>query len=340
MDVFWHPLGKGYRLNITNLIQQNVDAQQHEAFALDVIKGFSQQPKAISAKYFYDDVGSELFQQISQHADYYLTKTEFSILASIQHQLPELIDTETIDIIELGAGDGHKSKRIIDGFLSHGTKVNFYPIDISEKAMHLMGDYLQVSDDLHIHGIVADYIHGLHHIHRISNNKKLVLFLGSNIGNFTKAQSLEFLAQLHASLDAEDYLLIGFDLIKDPATLNKAYNDSDGLTTAFNLNLLDRINRELGGNIDTQQFKHYGFYNPTLTCMESYLIAKAEQDIKLDVSDQAFHFDAFEPLHLEYSYKYSPAEITHLANRLHFSTHTLFSDHQQYFIDALWQVRK
>lgn len=327
-------------MNITNLIQENTADKHHQAFALDVIKGLSQQPKAISAKYFYDDIGSELFQQISQHADYYLTKTEFSILENIKQQLPALIGTETIDIIELGAGDGHKSKLIIDGFLSYGTKVNFYPIDISEKAMHLMGDYLQVSDGFDIHGIVADYLHGLQHIHSISNNKKLVLFLGSNIGNFTKAQSLAFLAQLHASLDAEDYLLVGFDLIKDSATLNKAYNDSDGLTKAFNLNLLDRINSELGGNIDTHFFEHYGFYNPTLTCMESYLIAKAEQSVTLAVSDQTFHFDAYEPLHLEYSYKYSPAEITHLANRLNFSIHTLFSDNQQYFIDALWQVRK
>lgn len=340
MDVFRYSACKGYRLKITSLIQKNTGKQHHEAFARDVIKGLSQQPKAISAKYFYDDIGSELFQKISQHPDYYLTKTEFSILQSIQQQLPALLNLETVDIIELGAGDGHKSKLIIDGFLSHGTEVNFYPIDISEKAMHLMGDHLQVSPRFNIHGIIADYIHGLAHIHRISNNQKLVLFLGSNIGNFTKAQSLDFLAQLHDCLDAQDYLLIGFDLIKDPAILNKAYNDSDGLTSAFNLNLLHRINRELGANVDTSLFKHYGFYNPTLTCMESYLISKAKQEIKLATTQQLFHFDANEPLHLEYSYKYSQTEITKLAERLNFTTHQLFSDHQSYFIDALWQVRK
>lgn len=326
-------------MKITNLIEKNQDSQHHEDFSLDVIAGLSAQPKAISAKYFYDNIGSELFQQISQHPDYYPTKTEFSILARIASKIPEIVNESEIDIIELGAGDGHKSRLIIDGFLDKGCKVNFYPIDISEKAMQLLGENLTVNERLYIHGVVADYFKGLNHLKKISNNKKLVLFLGSNIGNLTKEQSHGFLNSLRTSLNASDYVLIGFDLIKDPQILNKAYNDADGLTRAFNLNLLSRINSELGGNFDISKFQHYGFYNPTQATMESYLISLADQDISIATSNQTFHFEQYEAMHLEYSHKFSPSDITGLANDAAFDVTQLFSDEKSYFIDALWQVK-
>ncbi|MFW5432178.1 MAG: L-histidine N(alpha)-methyltransferase [Methylophilaceae bacterium] len=326
-------------MKITNLIKKNQDSQHHEDFSLDVIAGLSAQPKAISAKYFYDDIGSELFQKISQHPDYYPTKTEFSILQSIANKIPTIINELEIDIIELGAGDGHKSKLIIEGFLDKGCQVNFYPIDISEKAMQLLGEHLSVNENLHTHGVVADYLKGLNHLKKISGNKKLVLFLGSNIGNLTKEQSHNFLNNLRSSLNAADYMLIGFDLIKDPGILNKAYNDADGLTKAFNLNLLSRINNELGGDFDISEFQHYGFYNPTQATMESYLISLTDQDISIATSDKIFHFEQFEAMHLEYSHKFSPSDITHLASDIGFDVTQLFSDKKNYFIDALWQVK-
>lgn len=327
-------------MKITNLIGKNQSSHHQEEFAIDVLTGLSSHQKSISAKYFYDDIGSELFQKISQHQDYYPTKTEFSILEKYCTVIPNIINESEIDIIELGAGDGHKSKLIIDGFLIKGCKVNFYPIDISEKAMQLLNKNLAVNENLNIHGVVADYFTGLTHLKKISNNKKLVLFLGSNIGNFNKPQSRDFLKKLWLSLNTSDYVLIGYDLKKDTHVLNKAYNDADGLTRAFNLNLLSRINKELGGNFDISKFQHCGFYNPTLEAMESYLIALEEQEIYITALEKNFHFEKFEPMHLEYSYKYSPSDITYLANHTGFHVEQHFSDEKNYFIDALWQVQK
>ncbi|MFV1921141.1 MAG: L-histidine N(alpha)-methyltransferase [Methylotenera sp.] len=325
-------------MKITNLIEKNQTTEHHEAFLADVIKGLSTEQKAISAKYFYDDIGSELFQKISQHPDYYPTKTEFSILDNISNILPKHVSESEIDIIELGAGDGHKSELIINGFIKADCKVNFYPIDISEKAMQLLDENLTASKNLHIHGVVADYYHGLHYIRDLSNNKKLVLFLGSNIGNFNKTQTDQFLTMLSNTLDKHDYVMMGFDLKKDPAILNQAYNDSDGLTKAFNLNLLTRINREFGANFDIDQFKHYGFYNPYRGTMESYLISLVAQTIHIEAANQMFHFKQFEPIHLEYSHKFTSSGIEKLAKKNGFETIALFTDEKNYFIDALWQV--
>lgn len=325
-------------MKITNLIETDQSSLLRETFITDVIAGLSTEQKSISAKYFYDDMGSELFQKITQHPDYYPTKTEFSILQKISSLLPNIINESEIDIIELGAGDGHKSELIINGFLNKQCKVNFYPIDISEKAMQLLGNNLSINESLHIHGVVADYFHGLHHLKTISNNRKLVLFLGSNIGNFDRRQTDDFLSQLEANLNIGDYVLMGFDLKKDTQVLNQAYNDSDGLTRQFNLNLLTRINRELGGNFNVSAFQHYGFYNPVLCAMESYLISLTDQEVFINATDKSFHFKKHEAMHLEYSYKFSTTGITKLATSNGFEIAQLFLDDRDYFVDALLKV--
>lgn len=327
-------------MKITNLIEKDQSSQHREEFAADVLIGLSTHPKFISSKYFYDNIGSELFQKISQHEDYYLTKTEFSIFQDASTAIPELIREPEIDIIELGAGDGHKSKLIIDGFLNKGCKVNFYPIDISEKAMHLLGQNMTTSENFTIHGIVSDYFTGLTHLKNISGNKKLVLFLGSNIGNFNKQQSRDFLKKLWMSLNTSDHVLIGYDLKKDSRILNKAYNDSTGLTRAFNLNLLNRLNREFSANFDVSKFQHYGFYNPALGAMESYIVALEDQEIYISALEKSFYFEKFEAMHLESSYKFSPSDINYLANHTGFHIEQHFSDERNYFMDALWQVKK
>ncbi len=327
-------------MKLTDLIDKNQSSNHHRAFTLDVVTGLSVTPKSIASKYFYDDIGSELFQKITQHKDYYPTKTEFSILQQISSILPALIHETEIDIIELGAGDGHKSKLILDGFLNHDCKVNFYPIDISEKAMHLLADNLTTSENLNIHGVIADYFNGLDHLKKNSKNKKLVLFLGSNIGNFTKRHCDDFLKNLAVSLSADDYVLIGFDLKKDALVLNKAYNDSDGLTKAFNLNLLHRINQELDANFDISKFQHYGYYNPTLEAMESYIISLADQDVFLKAADKTIHFEKFEAMHLEFSHKFAPPNLMELAKNNGFNVVQHFSDDKEFFIDALWKVQQ
>ncbi|MCG7547632.1 L-histidine N(alpha)-methyltransferase [Pseudoalteromonas sp. Of7M-16] len=313
---------------------------QDDQLAIEVLTGLSASPKHLSAKYFYDDIGSEIFQKITQHEDYYLTAKEVEILTRISGQLAQLVDEQEIDIIELGVGDGHKSKLIIDGFLQSGCKVNFYPIDISEKAMVMLQENIIPDDKLSIHGVVAEYFEGLKLVRSQSSNKQLVLFLGSNIGNFNREQSQGFLRKLWMSLNASDYILIGYDLKKDVNKLTAAYNDRAGLTAKFNLNLLHRINRELGGNFQLEKFQHFGVYNPILGAMESYVLSTEKQDVYIEALQRTFHFDAYEAIHLEYSFKFTPSDIECLCQQTGFKVTKHFSDEQHDFVDSLWQVVK
>lgn len=327
-------------MEISQLIEPSSFEQLNENFAIDVLVGLCSQPKRIPSKYFYDDEGSRLFQQITRQEDYYLTRVEHSILESLSETLPQQIKDKTIDIIELGAGDGHKTKLIINGFLKRGTKVNFYPVDISKEAMELLKKNIGDQSNLTVHGIVAEYIQGLQFVRKRSNNRQLVLFLGSNIGNFDKAQSQKFLYQVWASLNKDDYMLIGFDQKKDIQKLLWAYNDKNGVTTEFNLNLLDRINRELGGNFKRDQFQHFGSYNPLLGAMESYLISLVDQEVFVKRLERKFEFKAFEPILLEYSFKYLPHDISYLAQKVGYQILNNFTDDNRMFIESLWQVRK
>lgn len=329
-------------MDIVRLVEQaQEDADSHrEQFALDVLTGLCSAPKRIPTKYFYDDVGSELFQQITRHEDYYLTRVEYDILESAREKLPKLIDEREIDIIELGAGDGHKSQLIIDGFLQASRRVNFYPIDISEKAMTLLEANIPPQEHLNVCGVVSEYFEGLRYLRQRSDNRLLVLFLGSNIGNFDRIQNQTFLRKLWQSVNNDDYLLVGFDMKKDVHKLTAAYNDSSGLTTAFNLNLLNRINKELGGNFDTTKFQHFGVYNPVRGAMESYLLANESQSVYVEELQREFHFDPFEAIHLEYSFKFLKQDVEFLGQQTGFETVRHFSDAKKQFIDSLWKVAK
>jgi len=311
---------------------------ERKHFAQDVEAGLSSHPKNISSKYFYDDYGSQIFQKITKLDEYYPTRTEFKILESLKDSLPDIIGSGEIDLVELGAGDGHKTKILIDSFLQKGIKVNFMPIDISEEALHLLEENIGPKNNLSLHGIVADYIEGLSFARKQSENKMIILFLGSNIGNFSREESLHLLRQVRKHLRDKDYLLIGFDLKKDIDQLTRAYSDSEGVTAQFNLNLLKRINSELGGTFNIEQFKHQAFYNPELGAMESYLISLTEQDVFIAALNRTFHFEAFEPIHLEYSFKFLEKEINEISEVGGFKSISNFKDPDSLFIDALWQV--
>jgi len=318
----------------------NDSEQEASHFAVDVLTGLSSASKHLSAKYFYDDIGSGLFRAISQHEDYYLTRTEFRILKTNRKRLPDMLDVAEIDIIELGAGDGHKSELIIDGFLQAGVMVNFFPIDISDKAMDMLGDTIGNKPNLAVHGLIGDYFDGLRFVRERSSKRQLVLFLGSNIGNFDRIQSEGFLRLLWNSLNADDYVLIGFDLKKDIDKLITAYSDSSNYTRDLNLNLLARINRELGGNFDLSGFQHYAVYNPVSGAMESYLLALREQRVYIGALQQEFSFVAFEPIHMEYSFKFLPTDIDYLGGQTGYTVVENFTDPDEYFINSLWQVKK
>jgi dimethylhistidine N-methyltransferase len=327
---------------ISTARQQHTDDEsiQRDSLAANVLAGFSQKPKKLSSKYFYDDTGSHLFQKITQHPDYYPTRTELEIIKEIQPVLPTFFPQNELDIIELGAGDGHKTQLIINGFLQSGHTVNYIPIDISRKAMDLLEENITPHSNLHIHGLVADYFEGLKKARDISSNTQLVLFLGSNIGNFDHLHSLAFLKKICASLNCSDYVLLGFDLKKDIKKLTAAYNDSDGHTKDFNLNMLLRINKELGANFDIAKFQHLGIYNPIIGAMESYLIATQPHEVYISALNQTVQFEAFEPIHMEYSFKYLKPDIENLSETTGFEVVQHFTDSNDYFIDSLWRVSK
>jgi dimethylhistidine N-methyltransferase len=266
-----------------------------------------------------------------------LTKTELSILEENATHITSFFKNKEVDVIELGVGDGHKTKVLIQNFIDQGIKVNFYPIDISKKAINLLQDFIQEGDSLQITAVVAKYFQGLNYINEHSTNQKLVLFLGSNIGNTDEFKGKQFLKELSENLNTDDLMLTGLDLIKDIDVLNNAYNDKNGFTREFNMNLLTRMNKELGANFNLNQFEHLGRFNPKISAMESFLISKIDQKVYFKFLDEEIIFKEFEPIHLEYSFKYTSSEIVELATKTGFSFLKSYTDDNKYFIDTLWR---
>lgn len=331
-----HPVAN-YSQQLQNVLLQNIDA----TFLQDVCTGLSTNPKRLSCKYFYDDRGSEIFQAIMGLPEYYLTDCEFEILTDSKGKLLEILqqDDRPFDVIELGAGDGLKTKILLQYFLEQGASFNYVPIDISSQAVNYLTDDLQQSlPHLQVRGICDDYFHALHQLQRETNRRHLVLFLGSSIGNFANADALEFLQHIRENLNPGDFLLTGFDLMKQPELILQAYSDSQGVTRDFNLNLLRRINRELGGTFSLDHFQHYASYNPLTGETSSYLLSTRSQTVEIRAADQSFHFDAWEAIHMEISQKYTLNRIGILASQAGFIPVQDFLDHQNYFVDALWGI--
>ncbi len=306
------------------------------AFAADVLAGLGQTPKRLSSKYFYDSAGSDLFQQITQLPEYYLTRTEEAILRQQGPQLAQRWAGETLDVLELGAGDGTKTALLLEAFLGAGVAARYLPIDISEKALADLSAHLAaVLPTVPVAPQLADWGHGLEVAFR-PDRRRLVLFLGSNIGNLLPEEAESLFALLYARLGPGDALLVGFDRVKDPAVLVPAYADSAGVTAQFNLNLLRRMNRELGADFDTTCFRHFATYNPARQAMESYLLSTCVQQVHVGALGRTFRFEAWEALHLEYSHKFTLARIGALGAGAGFQLEELYQDPQGWFADALF----
>ena len=330
-------------MKILNLIGDKLSPDGlREQFALDVLIGLSSKPKSISPKYFYNDRGSELFQQITENEDYYLTGLEFEILKNESNNMAKNIKSQTsaLDIIELGAGDGRKTSILVDALKDAGVDLHYYPIDISEEAMNQMQNFLKEDDHFKITGVVAEYFSGLNYLREHSNRPKLLMFLGSNIGNFNRAQAAGFMRRAWHTLNSGDWLLLGADLKKDIDVLHRAYNDSEGITRKFNLNLLDRINHDLGANFDLNAFDHYGSYNPLVGAMESFLISKKPQKVYIKELEKEFSFKAFEPIHMEYSTKYLEEELSDLSSQSGFLVEETYYDKKRWYSNLLLKVTK
>ena len=310
-------------------------------FAMDVRLGLSLPRKALKSKYFYDKIGSALFEQICLQPEYYITRTETDILRACS---ADIVNTcsEDISVVELGSGSAIKTRIVFEHLLQKQDSVHYFPIDVSHSILlecmnKLSSDY----PNLHITGISSDYANGIDRVTDFMKSechvpsRKLILFLGSSIGNFEHVEALSFFQMLRSKMEPNDLLLVGFDLQKNPAIFNSAYNDKAGITAKFNLNLLSRINRELGGDFDIKKFRHRAFYNQDKQRIEMHLISKANQEVCIGLIEESFRFRDGESIHTENSYKYSLKQITKIAADNRFEVKMNFVDTRKWFDLAL-----
>lgn len=324
-------------VNVNEQIQGKLETS-NISFNVDVLKGLSARQKSISSKYLYDDRGSELFQEITKLDDYYLTKSELEVFRDRGAEIVNTLSVDEIDIVELGVGDGHKTKLLLNEMAKKNIHATFYPVDISRKALAQLRENIKENEHLEIIPIVGEYLAGLEYARKQSSKIILTLFLGSNIGNFFPQNRADFLADLRAKLRPGDLFLCGFDLKKNIKKLTKAYADSNGVTAKFNLNLLDRINRELGGDFDKSKFTHHAIYNPALGAMESFLISLEEQVVFIKEFNKKIFFDSYEAIHIEYSFKFSKREIELMATESGFNVLENFNDLTNGYVTSLWEV--
>ncbi len=313
-----------------------------ENFAGDVRAGLSAEHKYIPSKYFYDEEGSRLFEEIMKLPEYYPTRSEKQVFEKYRQQMLDYIGGENeFNLIDLGAGDGEKTKILLRHFMEQKASFHYTPIDISKDILDLLLDALKNEmPQLKTQAVVAEYFDALQWINDHTKERKLVLFMGGNIGNFEKVDAVGFLRQMHDVLENDDLLLIGIDLKKDPFKIIRAYADSQDVTAKFNYNLLNRINNELGGDFDLQHWEHYASYDPHSGATKSFLISLKEQDVYIDALKNTFHFDAFEAIHTEFSYKYTLGEIDALAKKAGFKREKHFLAEDNLYVDSLWRVKK
>lgn len=270
----------------------------------DVINGLKQTQKKLSPQYFYDAKGSQLFEQICQLPEYYPTKTEASILSKYATDIAEV--TGKVELIELGSGSSTKTRILLDAYRELNNTLTYVPIDVSgsilkESANSLLADY----PHLYVRGKVGTYQQCLARIKVTNTQPKMVLFLGSTIGNFNQQECDRFIDLVNVSLNSGDYFLLGIDLQKSPETLEAAYNDSQGVTAAFNLNMLHHLNWKFQGNFEPSLFQHRAIYNQQACQIEMYLIAQQAHTVTLDVLDLTVKFAEGETILTEISRKFN-----------------------------------
>jgi dimethylhistidine N-methyltransferase len=309
-------------------------------FAEDVLRGLSSTPKQLSSKYFYDDEGTRLFQEIMRLPEYYPTRAELKIFTEQTEAIHDAFvdNANAIDLIELGAGDGTKTAVLIEQFLKNDTDFTYSPIDISQEANDaLSARFREKFPELRIDPHTGDYFQVLTSLKNGSQRRKVLMFLGSNIGNFQRSQAVDFFRQLRAVMNPNDRLFIGFDMQKDPRVIVAAYDDPQGVTAAFNLNLLRRINRELGADFDLEKFSHYAQYRPVECAARSFLISREKQTVNIAAVGRSFELEQWEAIFMEISQKYTRAMIEDLAAESGFEIEADFFDDVNFYTDSLWR---
>lgn len=320
--------------------QSKAENNTVDQFRSDVLNGLRNTPKKLSSKYFYDKTGDHLFQQIMAMPSYYLTRCELDIFKNKTDELIDLLipGNEPFDLIELGAGDAMKSTYLLEQLIRKGINFTYMPIDISGNILSILHKKLSSQlPEIKITCLEGDYFEMLQKAASLSDRRKVVLFLGSNIGNMTPEEAEDFCLHLNSNLSQKDRVLVGFDLKKNPHTILEAYNDKEGITASFNLNLLTRINNELGGNFDLKQFQHYQTYDPVTGACRSFLISLISQDVT--IGNTKISFEENELIDMEISQKFSPGKIRDLAQKSGFTITGEIKDSKKWFVDTIWQVQ-
>ncbi len=301
-----------------------------KSFAEEISYSLNNDSKFISPKFFYDKRGSELFDQICLLDEYYPTRTEISILETIQSELPLFLDG-TFRLVELGSGSSVKTRLILDVFDKIYDRFEYFPIDISEILTESSETLLNDYENLSITGVIDTYEGGLEFIENFDTKKNLIVFLGSSFGNFSPAEGKVFLEKINSIMKHGDLFLIGLDLVKNPSILEKAYDDSKGITAQFNLNVLSRINDELDADFNLDNFRHYSIYNKNEQRIEMYLKSLLNQSVIISKSNLSLQIQKDELIHTEYSYKYKISQIKDLMSETGFQIKKMWLDENALF---------
>jgi dimethylhistidine N-methyltransferase len=310
---------------------------ESEGFYSDVIQGLTQVPKKLSSKYFYDKRGDRLFQAIMMSPDYYLTRCEMEIFTFQAKEIVGSLIAKNLDfeLIELGPGNCAKSIHLLRALIASNASFNYIPIDISNNVISELNSFLpEAVPNLRFNGMVGEYFERLAFHSLLPGTRKVVMCLGGNVGNMTIAESNEFCQRLRSYLEPGDQCIMGFDLIKHPAEIRRAYDDREGFTKEFNLNLLNRINRELAADFDIEQFDHYCSYDPLTGAAKSYLVCLSQMTVHL--AGVTILLEKDECIWTEISQKYSREQIRQMAIDTGFMHTAEFLDTKSWFMDAIW----
>ena len=332
---------------MSNTIQKNLDYKKYvvspklqyfkphatkieKTYAEEISSSLNRDSKFINPKFFYDKKGSDLFEKICSLPEYYPTQTEIFILKQLQDELPSYLD-ENFRLVELGSGTSVKTRLILDILVKLQDTTEYFPIDISEILTESSEQLLKDYDGLHITGLIDTYEGGLQFLKNFDDKKNLIIFLGSSFGNFSPNDGCEFLKKINSTMKSDDLFLIGLDLVKDKQILESAYDDSQGITAEFNLNILSRINDELDADFSLKNFSHHAIYNEEKQRVEMYLKSLVNQSVIVSKSNLLLNLEKNELIHTEHSHKFTLSQISELLDSTGFQIKQTWLDDNKHF---------
>jgi len=311
------------------------------AFAEDTYKGLTNYPKYLLSKYIYDKKGDKLFQKIMDMPEYYLTSCEMDILKFNTESIAKAFSSNSgFDLIELGAGDGKKTKVILRELVEKNFKFDYLPIDISQNVLEELETSLKEEiPEVDVRIQQGTYFKTLEKLSEYNSRKKVIIVLGSNIGNLSHKEAVEFLGNIANAMSEEDMLFMGFDQKKDPQTILDAYNDPAGITEEFNKNLLVRINSELKGEFNPNNFIHWETYDPETGTAKSFLVSKKPQTVLIKKLGLEINFEAWESINTEISQKYDDSIVNWLADEAGLSVERSFGDKENWYKNYIFRKK-